>query len=101
MSSIIPDRAEFIDALRVLRRGHMLVRVHGGSGGCMIDGSPVYRTFDTLLGYGLICEIENPAGFAKVRYYRLSATGQEFADRACEAWRRRSLLERLAVRFAG
>jgi hypothetical protein len=101
MSSIIPDRAEFIDALRVLRRGHVLVRVHTGSGGCMIDGAPVYRSFDTLMEYGLIREFENPVGFAGVRYYRLSDTGREFADRACTAWRQRPLIERLAVRFAG
>ncbi len=101
MSSIIPDRAEFIDALRVLRRGHVLVRVHTGSGGCMIDGAPVYRSFDTLLDYGLIAEFENPAGFANVHYYRLTGTGREFAARACDAWRQRPLLERLAVRFAG
>ena len=101
MSSIIPDRAEFVDALRALRRGHVLVRVHGASGGCLIDGAPLYRSFDTLLDYGLVREFENRDGFANVRYFRLTDTGREFAERACQAWRQRPLLERLAVRLAG
>ena len=101
MPSIIPDRAEFVDALRALRRGHVLVRVHDGSGGCLLDGGPLYRSFDTLLEYRLIGEFDNPQGFAHVRYYRITETGREFAQRACESWQRRPLLERLAVRFAG
>lgn len=101
MSSIIPDRAEFVDALRTLRRGHVLVRVHGGSGGCLLDGVPIYRSFDTLLDYGLIGEFDNREGFPNVRYFRITASGREFAARACESWQRRPLLERLAVRFAG
>jgi hypothetical protein len=101
MSSIIPDRAEFVDALRALRNGHVLVRVHGGSGGCLLDGAALYRSFDTLLAYGLICEFDNRAGFAHVQYYRITDSGREFAGRACESWQRRPLLERLAVRFAG
>ena len=101
MPSIIPDRAEFIDALRALRGGHVLVRVHDGSGGCLLDGSPLYRSFSTLLDYRLIDEYDNPAGFANVRYYRITDSGREFARRACESWRRRPLMERLAVRFAG
>ena len=101
MSSIIPDRGEFVDALRTLRRGHVLVRVHEASGGCLLDGGTVYRSFDTLLAYGLIREFDNREGFANVRYYRITESGREFAERACESWQRRPLLERLAVRFAG
>jgi hypothetical protein len=98
---IIVDRGEFIDALRVLRRGRVLVRVGELSGGCMLDGAPLYSAHRTLLDYQLIDEFQNPQGFAHVRYYRLNQRGREFAERACEAWRRRPLLERLAVRFAG
>jgi DNA-binding PadR family transcriptional regulator len=101
MPTIIPDRAEFVDALRSLRKGHALIRVHGGSGGCVLDGSPVYRSFDTLLAYGLIDKFENRAGFENIAYYRLTARGREFANRACDSWRRRPLLERLAVRVTG
>ncbi len=98
---IIPDRGEFIDALRVLRKGRVLVRVSDISGGCMLDGAPLYSAHRTLIDYGLIREFDNPQGFPSVRYYRLSERGRDFADRACENWRRRPLLQRLAVRLAG
>lgn len=98
---IIPDRGEFIDALRVLRRGRVLVRVSDISGGCMLDGAPVYSAHRTLIAYGLVREFDNPQGFPGVRYYRLSEPGRAFAERACDNWRRRPLLQRLAVRLAG
>jgi hypothetical protein len=100
-NAIIADRGEFIDALRVLRRGHVLVRVSDLSGGCMLDGAPVYSAHRTLLRYGLVSEFVNPQGFPSVKYYRLSERGRDFADRACDSWRRRPLLERLAVRLTG
>lgn len=100
-STIISDRGEFIDALRVLRRGHVLVRVSDLSGGCMLDGAPVYSAHRTLLHFGLVSEFANPQGFPSVKYYRLSERGRDFADRACDSWRRRPLLERLAVRLTG
>jgi hypothetical protein len=100
-TSIIPDRGEFIDALRVLRRGHVLVRVSDLSGGCMLDGAPLYTAQRTLLQYQLLDEFDNPQGFPGVRYYRLSARGRAFAERACDSWRRRPLLQRLAVRLTG
>jgi hypothetical protein len=98
---IIPDRGEFIDALRVLRKGRVLVRVSEISGGCTLDGAPLYSAHRTLIAYGLIREFENPQGFPSVRYYRLSERGRDFAERACENWRQRPLLQRLAVRLAG
>ena len=99
--TIIPDRGEFIDALQVLRRGRVLVRVSDISGGCVLDGAPLYSAHRTLLDYGLVREFHNPQGFPSVRYYRLSECGRDFAERACENWRRRPLLQRLAVRLAG
>jgi hypothetical protein len=99
--TIIPDRGEFIDALHALRRGHMLVRVSDISGGCVLDGAPIYSAHRTLLRYGLLSEYANPQGWPSVHYYKLSATGRDFADRACDSWRRRPLLERLAVRLTG
>ena len=98
---IIPDRGEFIDALHVLRKGRVLVRVCDISGGCVLDGAPLYSAHRTLIDYGLIREFDNPLGFPSVRYYRLSERGRDFAERACENWRRRPLLQRLAVRLAG
>ncbi|HNT39534.1 MAG TPA: hypothetical protein PKO45_10490 [Rubrivivax sp.] len=99
--AIIAHRGEFVDALRLLRKGHVLVRVSEAAGGCVLDGSPVYHSYDPLARYGLIHEFDNPHGFAQARYYRLSERGREFADRACMAWRRRPLWQRLAVRLVG
>lgn len=98
---IITDRGEFIDALRALRRGRVLVQVGEFAGGCRLDGAPLYSAHRTLIDYRLVDEFDNPDGFPSVRYYRLNDRGREFAERACEAWRRRPLLQRLAVRFAG
>jgi hypothetical protein len=55
----------------------------------------------TLLRYGLVQRFDNPDGFPEVEYYRLSREGRAFADKALSTWRRRPLLERLAVRLAG
>jgi predicted transcriptional regulator with HTH domain len=98
---IISDRGEFIDALHALRRGRVLVSVSDLSGGCTLDGAPLYSAHRTLIDYGLVREFDNPRGFDGVRYYRLSDDGRDFAERACDAWRRRPLLQRLAVRLAG
>ena len=98
---IIANRGEFVDVLRALARGRVLVRLNGTPGCCVIDGSMVYYSYDALQRYGLIREYENPDGFAAVHYYRLTEDGREFARRAVAAWRRRPLLERLAVRLMG
>jgi hypothetical protein len=98
---IIAHRAEFVDALGALRRGRVLVRAGDGACSCVLDGAIVHHSYPTLAAYGLIDEFENPAGFAGVRYYRLSARGREFADRALARWRQLGVLQRLAVRLAG
>ena len=102
---IIPDRGEFIDALRRLRRGHVLVRPRAAredeSVRCMLDSGIVYTAFDPLLRYGLISEYRNPEGFPNMRYYRLTISGRSFAERACQAWRQWPLPHRLAVRICG
>ena len=67
----------------------------------MLDGSLLYSSYKPLASYQLIDEFDNPQGFAHMRYYRLSASGREFAERACQAWQRWPLLERLAVRLTG
>lgn len=97
----IPDRGEFIDALRALRNGRVLVQGGVGSNAYVLDGALVHTAHRPLLQYGLVREYDNPRGFAGARYYRLSERGRDFADRAVEAWRRRPLLERLAVRLTG
>ena len=55
--TIIANRGEFVDALRALRRGHVLVRASESWGGCSIDGGVVgifgRQWFEqTLLGPG-------------------------------------------------
>jgi hypothetical protein len=98
---IIPDRGEFIDALRLLLNGHVLVNVGGISDAFVINGHPLYSVQRTLIDYGLVQEFDNPDGFDNVRYFRLSQRGREFAERACEQWRRQPLLQRLIARFTG
>ena len=44
---IIADRAEFIDALAALRRGHVLVRTGDSSVGCVLAGAFVHNVFPT------------------------------------------------------
>jgi hypothetical protein len=95
---IIADRGEFVDVLRSLRRGHVLVRAGEGA---VLDGGKIYHSLGPLLRYGLVDEFDNPAGFEGARYYRLSPHGREFAERACQAWQRQPVLTRLAVRLAG
>ena len=98
---IIADRAEFVDALHLLRKGHVLVKVGESVGGCVLDGGTLYHSYDTLKRYGLIDQFDNPQGFPNASYYRLTSRGREFADRACSAWRRRPVWQRLALRFTG
>jgi len=98
---IIPDRGEFVDALNLLRKGHVLVRTSEGSCGCVLDGGIVYHSWETLSQYGLIDEFDNPEGFPNASYYRLSRRGREFAERAVSTWRSRPLWQRLAVRLTG
>ena len=67
-TAIIPDRAEFVDALRLLKRGHVLVRTSESAGGCVLDGAIVYHSYPTLKQYGLIDEFDNPQGFKNASY---------------------------------
>lgn len=102
---LIADRAEFIDALRRLRRGHVLVRPRAAGedehANCVLDSGVVYTAFQPLCRFGLISEFANPDGFPTMRYYGLTSSGKRFADKALRSWRQRPLLERLAVRLLG
>ncbi|GAB4041858.1 MAG: hypothetical protein Fur0014_13450 [Rubrivivax sp.] len=100
-SPIIPDRAEFVEALRLLRRGHLMVHLGDGANTKAIGGGIVHHSAPALMQYGLVDEVDNPDGFPGVRYYRLSERGREFADRAWARWRSLPLLERAAVRLFG
>lgn len=100
-SPIIPDRAEFVEALRLLRRGHLMVNLGDGANTKAIGGGIVHHSAPALMQYGLVDEVDNPDGFPGVRYYRLSDRGREFADRAWAQWRSRPLLERAAIRLLG
>lgn len=98
---IIPDRAEFVDALRQLRRGRVLVRAVQEAERCVLDGAMLYTAYTPLSQYGLLEEVKGPDERSQVYCYRLSARGREFADEACACWARQSLLQRLAVRLTG
>jgi hypothetical protein len=101
-TTIIPDRGEFIDALKQLRRGRLLVHSDdGGDERCVIEGSVLYTAFRPLQHYGLLDELPAPRGRSRLHCFRLSPRGRDFADRACAQWRRRPWLERLAVRLTG
>jgi hypothetical protein len=99
--TIIADRAEFAEALHSLSRGHILVRAGYTAHSCVIDGAPVYHSFEVLRDYGLIDRFDNHDGFEGVEYYRLSPAGRQFAARVWQGWRARPPLERLVVRFTG
>lgn len=99
--TIIANRGEFVDALRALQRGHVLVHASESWGGCSIDGGPVGLSFRTLSDYKLIDEYDNPDGFENIRYFRISERGRQFAERAVRDWERRPLIERLAARLLG
>jgi len=99
--SSITNRGEFIDALAALSRGSVIVLLGDGSDACLLDGVRLMWSFPELLRHGLIAEFDNPQGFVGARYYRLTATGRQFADDALKAWRARPWLERLVIRLFG
>jgi hypothetical protein len=100
-SRTIPDRGEFVDVLDALRRGHVLIRLGESSDGCWLAGHCVFWSYEPLRSYGLIDEFHNPDGFERVHYFRLNERGMAFAASACAAWKRRPLLERIALRLIG
>ena len=100
-SPIIADRAEFVEALRQLLNGHVLVRVSDASWGCQLNGAPLRWSFHTLLHFGLIAPFQNPAGFHGVAYYRITDQGRWFARRALDFWRSLPLWQRTLVRLTG
>ena len=100
-SPIIADRAEFIDALNQLLRGHVLIRVNETSWGCRLNGAPLQRSFGVLQRFGLIAQYDNPRGFNGVEYYRVTERGRQFGRRALQTWRSQPLWRRALVRFTG
>lgn len=98
---IIPDRGEFIDVLKHMRRGRLLVRAGGDDMRCAIDGQMYYTALLPLLAYGLLQEVEQRDPDSRRHCYRLSGRGHDFADKACAQWKRTPLLQRLAMRLAG
>jgi len=92
---------EFVDALAALRRGHVIVALDRDARTCVLDGSGLHWSFRTLHEYGLVAEFDNPDGFAGLRYFRLTAVGAQFADRALAAWHERPWHQRLMIRLRG
>jgi hypothetical protein len=101
LQPIIPDRAEFVDVLDLLRRGHELVQHGQCAGSALISGGVVYHSVPTLLRYGLLDTVERPDLPPGARCWRLSERGRMFADRAWREWRRKPLWQRVAVRLVG
>jgi hypothetical protein len=98
---IIPDRGEFIDVLKHLRRGSVLARAAADDPRCVVDGAMYYTALPPLLAYGLLQEVKQADPESRLHCYRLSGRGHAFAEKACEQWKRTPLLQKLAVRLAG
>ena len=98
---IILDRGKFIDVLKHLRRGGVLVRAGPDGPRCALDGSMHHTALLPLLAHGLIEEVEQDDPDSGMHGDRLSDRGHAVAERACEQWKRTPLLQRLAVRMAG
>ena len=95
----IVSLGEFVDCLRHLLRGHVLVRVSDFAGWTSLAGVPVHHSFPALEAHGLIQEFENPAGFVGVHYYRITRTGREFAQAALRCWFMLPLGQRMLLRL--
>lgn len=100
--ALIPDRAEFIDALIRLRRGELLVHSDDRHDErCLIEGQVLYTSWKPLSDFGLLDELPRQPRQGRIHCFRLSPRGRDFADRACTAWKKKPLWQRLAVRLAG
>jgi hypothetical protein len=100
--SLIADRGEFIDALARLRRGQLLVHSADRSDErCLIEGQMLYTSWKPLSRFGLLDELPAGPREGRMRCYKLSPRGRDFADRACQAWKARPLWQRLAMRLGG
>jgi hypothetical protein len=101
-TTIIPDRAEFIDALARLRRGELLVHSDNDDDErCLIEGQVLYTSWKPLSAFGLLDELPPQPRQGRLHCFRLSPRGRDFADRACAAWKQTPLWQRLAVRITG
>ncbi len=99
---LIADRGEFIDALKRLRRGELLVHsADAGDERCLIEGQVLYTSWKPLSEFGLLDELPRQPRQGRLHCYKLSPRGRDFADRACSAWKQRPLWQRLVVRLAG
>lgn len=99
--TIIADRAEFVDVLDLMRRGHLLVQNGDGDDCCVLSGARVVHSMPTLRAYGLIDPVRLPDQRPRTQCYRLSSRGRHFAERAWSEWKRKPLLQRMAVRLLG
>jgi hypothetical protein len=98
--SLIADRGEFIDALARLRRGQLLVHADDAADErCLIEGQLLYASWKPLSRYGLLDELPAQPRQGRMRCYRLSPRGRDFADRAVAAWKSQPLWRRLAMRL--
>jgi hypothetical protein len=99
--TLIADRAEFVDVLDLMRRGHLLVQNGDDDDCCMLSGARVVRSMPTLRAFGLLDPVQLPDQRPRTQCYRLSGRGRHFAERAWSEWKRKPLLHRMAVRLLG
>lgn len=91
---------EFVDALRWLSRGHIMVSLDTGLGMTLLDGARLYTAGPVLIQYGIVAKFDNPQGFPGAEYYKISQPGRHFANRTLKAWDKAPLLRRIWLRFA-
>lgn len=77
------------------------MRAGDGALSGVLDGAIAHHSYPTLRDYGLIDEIDNPAGFPGLRYYRISERGRAFADQVRAGCQQLSAMHRLIVRLVG
>jgi hypothetical protein len=102
---IIPNRAEFLGVLDLMRQGHRLLQLGDGSQRCLLGQGVVRHSLPTLLRYHLVAPVgERPSTPSSARHaacYQLTANGRHLADRLQRAWLQKPWWRRLATQLLG
>jgi len=98
---VVSDRYELFAALKLLRRGYILVRFGNSSLGCAVAGAPLWSSFPDLQKYQLIEPVDNPDGFEGIEYYRIAPAGIAFEAKLQRWWQGLSPWQRIALRVLG
>lgn len=98
---MISDRYELFAVLKLLRRGHPLVRFSESPRGCAVAGAILDSSFPALQKYRLIEPLDNPDGFEGIEYYRIAPAGVAFGARLEHWWQGLSPWQRITLRLLG